>query len=620
MADQDNAAIQDQAGAEALGRLCRSLLDLLQSQSVDQTLVANTFAPLAGAIAHECLETAARLRREVASWKGIADELERLSHSPFIHLEAETTPLLTKLTTAQAHAARVIEALEAISNGHAVEERPPPAAVEIAPRPSLDTTRHDLSPTVAELPAGDAESLQLQLGVRDAYLERGRLRVQQQPAAAIDDFTRALQLRDDDPEAYIGRGNACALCGRHEDAVADYTRALKLRPDLVLVRYNRAVSLRHAGRHDEALSELGQLIPLKPDYAPIYLNCGLIHLARNNPRLAVQEFKTALVHQPGSREAAQRLREAQTLLAATRQATTPARPARSDHTVETESDPELEAADRARPGIEALPVLDSEEDLAEALLASLPSIESLPPAEFPEAVAETRTPGPQAGGALTSPLNLDFECPGCSCTSSVRWDKMQRGKILSCPHCRRNFTTRATGELAEVVRDKAGRWADREQQLDEQRGLRAHRLRVTTITGIVGLVLLVACWAPQIVRSSSPNAEAELPTEMKPRAELFARAWLEGDHRTLRRLTDPVQDKLMFNWCRQNPAPAPPIDPKTEKLADGIKIEVEVLPAGPQFQWLRVRIRDLPDKSELQLDLAWVERGGVWLFQPAPGT
>src|SRR6185437_6304897 len=111
MADRDNAAILDLAEAESLGRLCRSLLDLLQSQSIDQKLVANTFDPLARAIAHECLEAAARLRAEVSSWQGVADELERLSHSPFIRLEAETAPILSKLTTARTHAGRVIEAL-----------------------------------------------------------------------------------------------------------------------------------------------------------------------------------------------------------------------------------------------------------------------------------------------------------------------------------------------------------------------------------------------------------------------------------------------------------------------------------------------------------------------------
>ena len=602
MCKLEHAVDEDAAGAESLGRLCRSLLDLLQSQSVDQGLVAKAFAPLANSIAHECHETAARLRREIDSWKGAADELQRLSHSPFIHLQAETQPLLAKLTTAQAHADRVIEALVAISGNHSsIEER----------SPSLDATRHDLSQTVADLPT-DVESLHLERGVRDAYLERGRVRVlQRQPAQAIDDFTRAIQLRDDDATTYTWRGNAYALCGRHDDAVVDYTRALELRPDLVLVRYNRAVSLRHAGKHDEALNELGQLISLKPDHAPIYLNRGLIYLARNNPRLAVQEFRTALVHQPRSQEAAQRLREAQTLLAASRRAAKELEPTASS---------EPEPAKRAV-APEPLPVFDPHEVLAEAILSSLPPLES--PAMLPQIETEPAEARSANVGPMTSPLNLDFECPGCGRTSSIRWDKLQRGKILSCPHCKRNFTTRATGELAEVVRDKSGRWADREDRLVEQHGVRTHRLRLTAAAGIVALVLFTVCWAPQIVRSSSISPEPALPIGLQPRAEMFARAWLEGDGRTLRRLTDPVQDKLMFNWSRQCPPPAAPIGENAETTAENIKIEVETLPSVAPIQWLRVHLRGVPSptgQTELLLDLAWVERGGVWLFQPAPGT
>ncbi|HVW02691.1 MAG TPA: tetratricopeptide repeat protein [Planctomycetaceae bacterium] len=607
----ENAVNLDTGGADALGRLCRSLLELLQSESIDQAIVAKTFSPLAHSIAHECSATAARLRGEIESWHDVSDELQRLSQSPFIHIEAETQPLLAKLTTAQAHAGQVIAALEGISTRHTTfAEHQLAETTRCSESPECGITQHDLSHTVAETRVTPAEPLRLERGVRDAYVERGRARVlQRQPAEAIDDFTRALQLREDDASTYTWRGNAYALCGRHAEAVSDYTRALELRPDLVLVRYNRAVSLRHAGCHDEALAELGRLIPLKPDHAPIYLNRGLIYLARNNPRLAVQEFKTALVHQPRSQEAAERLREAENLLAATRAPTVEPEP---------ETKPEPEAAPVSVP--EPHGACDPHEVLADAILASLPPLESTT-ATLPEIKPICV---PQATvGPMASPLNLDFECPGCGCKSSVRWDKLQRGKILSCPNCKRNFTTRTTGELAEVVRDKSGRWSDLEEQLAERQGVRTHRLRLTAVAGIVALVVFTICWAPQIVRSSSISPEPALPAELQPRAELFARAWLEGDSRTLRRLADPVQDKLMFNWSRQAPAPAPPAGQTTDKYYESATIEIELLPSVAPVRWLRVHIRGLPDSSaqpELLLDLAWVERGGTWLFQPAPGT
>ena len=47
---------------------------------------------------------------------------------------------------------------------------------------------------------------------------------------AIEDYTKALELDQDHPEAYYNRGCSWYEVGRYDDAIADLTRAIELNP------------------------------------------------------------------------------------------------------------------------------------------------------------------------------------------------------------------------------------------------------------------------------------------------------------------------------------------------------------------------------------------------------
>ena len=218
----------------------------------------------------------------------------------------------------------------------------------------------------------------------------------------------------------------------------------------------------------------------------------------------------------------------------------------------------------------------------------------------------------------TSDFNLPFRSPQCGTASTVRWDKLQIGKVPTCPHCRRMFTTRLDGHLAEVAKGNDGRWVDEEARNERRQRTRSKRRRL--VVGLAASVVLVAAslWSPAILKSWSSTAEAELPIELEPRAELFAQARLNGDVRTMKRLTDPVQDRLLFLWCKKNPAPAG----YNRQLIEGdVTIGVDVVSSQHPLSVLRVYFDGVAlgrGGSKVQLQLTWEERGRTWHFQPVP--
>jgi hypothetical protein len=113
-----------------------------------------------------------------------------------------------------------------------------------------------------------------------------------------------------------------------------------------------------------------------------------------------------------------------------------------------------------------------------------------------------------------------------------------------------------------------------------------------------------------------PRPEAELPRELVPRAELFARAWSSNDVPLMRRLTTPTHDRLLYSWyTRHRPAALPP----GHDLPEGVKIDVTPVSENDKHAVVRARVTGLPaprGKPFVDLTLSWEERGGTWFFVP----
>jgi tetratricopeptide (TPR) repeat protein len=605
--------------AEHLERFCTTVLDLLRQGPGGGPALAPFLQHLVQALGPGSRSTLAHLRREIGSLEAGAEHLRHLACSPLLDVRQEVGTILARLDQAREQAERVANAMEALQlsphstgekksdagecssplspHGRGVGgegvERPSTGRTlieEPAPAPPIDDRNRaagcyqeaEQCRRAADFEAAVelyTEALRLDPSLRPAYLHRGRIRtLQGQTDLATDDFASALQLGTD-AVAYWWRGDAHAVAGHYEDAVADYTWALELRPDLFLIRYNRAVALRQAGDLDTALDEFHEMIRTRPGHAPSYLNRGLVYLARGNLSRAAAEFRVALHHHPRSREAQERLEETEALL-------------------------------------RQLPPTPAEEPPPPAALPVLALAHAAPPATEPS----VRAAAPSTQGALgprNRPATFSYPCPACGKQGLIRWSNLTRGKVLSCSHCRKNFTSNLAGHLVEVVQDREGRWVERRSRAAQQRLNRWRRFRLLAAGVAVALVVYGLSWAPRLGQASA-TGDPELPQDLEPRAELFARAWLKGDYRMLRQLTDPVQDRLLFPWYRRHP---PPLVESTNADEPAVQIQVMAPANSTTPTALRVRfdgLRSPHARSPLELQLAWEERGGSWYFKPDP--
>jgi len=84
---------------------------------------------------------------------------------------------------------------------------------------------------------------------------------------AIEPFSRALSIAQDDVSARAGRGRAYAALGEHALALADFTRAAALAPRQPMHHLGRANALALLGRMKEAVAAASRAIQVAPDHA-----------------------------------------------------------------------------------------------------------------------------------------------------------------------------------------------------------------------------------------------------------------------------------------------------------------------------------------------------------------
>lgn len=106
-----------------------------------------------------------------------------------------------------------------------------------------------------------------------AYGNRGNAhQAQRDPANAVADYTRALELDPDFALTWHNRGLVFAALGDFERAIADYGQALARDPEFGAAWGSRGVANRELGRFEAALGDLNRAIELDADAARHYQN------------------------------------------------------------------------------------------------------------------------------------------------------------------------------------------------------------------------------------------------------------------------------------------------------------------------------------------------------------
>jgi len=137
---------------------------------------------------------------------------------------------------------------------------------------------------------GEHPGAHLNLGV--ALSRQGQL------AAAVEHFSRALQLNPASADAWYNRANALVQLGQPDRAVADFARAIELAPHHAAAHNNRGNLYAAQGRLDLAIEDFNRAIALRPEYAEALLNRARAYLGLSRFREAVADYSAAIALRP----------------------------------------------------------------------------------------------------------------------------------------------------------------------------------------------------------------------------------------------------------------------------------------------------------------------------------
>ncbi|MEM7342876.1 MAG: tetratricopeptide repeat protein [Chloroflexota bacterium] len=131
------------------------------------------------------------------------------------------------------------------------------------------------------------------LGITDAraFNNRGLAHISTRNyEQAIIDYTRAIILEPNYPEAYINRSTAHLLMENYGQAVIDCNQAIELAPDFVATYVNRGIAHTGLRHYDQALDDYSKAIELDSDNTYAHYNRGNTYLWMGKYMEAIVEY------------------------------------------------------------------------------------------------------------------------------------------------------------------------------------------------------------------------------------------------------------------------------------------------------------------------------------------
>jgi tetratricopeptide (TPR) repeat protein len=125
-------------------------------------------------------------------------------------------------------------------------------------------------------------------GLGQAYHHKG------DDALALDAFDTAVRYNPNDPNGFVGRGEALAGLGRADEAVASYNQALRLDPNHARAYGFRASALERSGRPDAALADFETAIRLDPGWSIVRRMRGALLSRLERHEQALADFTEAI--------------------------------------------------------------------------------------------------------------------------------------------------------------------------------------------------------------------------------------------------------------------------------------------------------------------------------------
>jgi tetratricopeptide (TPR) repeat protein len=127
------------------------------------------------------------------------------------------------------------------------------------------------------------------------FSNQGSVKVQKGDfQGAIANFTQALGLNPNIPQAYLGLGIATSQQGKKQQAIYNYDRALQFNPNLAEAYFGRGQAYYELGNKQRAIGDYEQAIRVNPNYGLAYLERGAIRCMLGTKPEAVADFNQAV--------------------------------------------------------------------------------------------------------------------------------------------------------------------------------------------------------------------------------------------------------------------------------------------------------------------------------------
>jgi tetratricopeptide (TPR) repeat protein len=144
---------------------------------------------------------------------------------------------------------------------------------------------------------GAGSSSVAHIGLGTAFSLEGKL------AEAAAQYTEALRLTPNHPDAHKNLGVVLSLEGKLAEAIAHHAEALRLNPGDADAHKNLGILLSHQGKLAEAAAHHTEALRLDPDDADAYKNLGIVLSLEGKFAAAVAQYTAALQLNPDDVEA-----------------------------------------------------------------------------------------------------------------------------------------------------------------------------------------------------------------------------------------------------------------------------------------------------------------------------
>jgi tetratricopeptide (TPR) repeat protein len=126
-----------------------------------------------------------------------------------------------------------------------------------------------------------------------AFLEK------QQPAEAAENFTEALRIAPDFPDAHYNLGLALFGLGKIQDAIEQWRQAIVYDKRYYKAHNNLGLTLLSLGRTEQAVEHFKQVLKIRPDQAETHLNLGHALVKLSDLDAAFEHYTKGLRINPG---------------------------------------------------------------------------------------------------------------------------------------------------------------------------------------------------------------------------------------------------------------------------------------------------------------------------------